>query len=98
MLRDIAQSFDATKNATMSIVESDVKFYLSFQGKTTLINDYATLYRSRIDTIKAHGGEPGYHLAQQAQILDRELKAKGMDDAAYAALKTGNKIACSYIT
>ena len=55
ILRDIAQSFDATKNATMSIVESDVKFYLRFQGKTASIDEYATLYRSRIDTIRAHG-------------------------------------------
>ena len=44
MLRDIAQSFDTTKNATMSIVKSDIKFYLGFQGKTASIDDYATLY------------------------------------------------------
>ena len=92
MLRDIAQSFDATKNETMAIVESDVKLYLGFQGKTASIDDCATLYRLRIDTIKAHGGEPGYHPAQQARILDRELKAKGMDDAADAALKPDDKI------
>ena len=74
MLRDIAQSFNATKNTTMSIIESDVKFYLGFQGKTASIDEYATLYGSRIDTIKAHGGEPGYHPAQQSRILDCELK------------------------
>ena len=51
MLRDIAQSFDATKNETMAIVESDVKFYLGFQGKTASIDEYATLFRSRLDTI-----------------------------------------------
>ena len=75
----------------MSIVESDVKFYLGFQGKTASIDEYATLYRSRIDTIRAHGGEPGYHPAQQSRILDRELKARGMDDMAYAALKSDDK-------
>ena len=93
MLRDIAQSFDATKNATMSIVESDVKFYLGFQGKTASIDEYATLYCSRIDTIRAHGGEKGYHPAQQSRILERELKARGMDDVAYAALKSDDKTA-----
>ena len=93
MLRDIAQSFDATKNETMAIVESDVKFYLGFQGKTASIDDYATLYQSRVDMIKVHGGEPGYHSAQQAQILHRDIKAKGMDDAAYTALKPDDRIA-----
>ena len=34
LLRDIAQSFNVTKNESMAIVESDVKLYLGFQGKT----------------------------------------------------------------
>ena len=63
MLRDIAQSFEASKNETMAIVESDVKFYLGFQGKSASIDDYATLFCSRLDTIKARGGEPGLSVA-----------------------------------
>ena len=86
-LRDVAQSFDATKNETMAIVESDVKFYLGFQGKTATIDEYATLFRSRIDTIRAHGGEPGHHLAQERRILEREMQARGLDDDGYANLK-----------
>ena len=93
MLRDIAQSFDATKDATMSIVESDVRLYLGFQGKKASIDEYATLYRSRIDTIKAHGGEPGYHPAQQSRVLSRELKTRGMTDTEYAAMKGESKVA-----
>ena len=76
----------------MAIVKSDVKFYLGFQGKSASIDDYATLFCSRIDTIKAHGGEPGYHPAQQLRILEREIKAKGWDDTVYAALKPEEKL------
>ena len=93
MLRDIAQSFDATKNETMAIVDSNAKFYLGFQGKTASIDEYATLFRSRLDTIKAHGGEPGYHPAQQQRILEREIKARGWNEAGYANLATEDKIA-----
>ena len=46
LLRDIAQSFDVTKNETMAIVKSDVKFYLGFQGKSASIDEYAILLRS----------------------------------------------------
>ena len=80
LLRGVVQSFDATKNETMAIVESDVKLYLGFQGKTASIDGYATLYRSRIDTIKVHEGEPGHHPAQDKRILEREMKARGLDD------------------
>ena len=73
LLRDVAQSFDATKNETMAIVESDVKLYLGFQGKTATIDKYDTLFLSRIDTIRAHGGEPGHHLAQEKRIVERKI-------------------------
>ena len=92
LLRDIAQSFDAAKHETMAIIESDVKFYLGFQGKTASIDECATLFRSRLDTIKAHGGKSGYHPAQQLRILEREIKARGWDDAGYANLGSEEKI------
>ena len=72
ILRDVAQSFDATKNETMAIVESDMKLMLGFQGKSASIDEFATLFRSRVDTIKAHGGRPGHHPAQAKRIFDRE--------------------------
>ena len=44
LLRNVAQSFDAIKNEIMAIVESDVKLYMGFQGKTATINEYAALF------------------------------------------------------
>ena len=73
ILCDDAQSFDATKNEIMVIEESDIKIYLVFQGKLASINVFATLFRSRVDTIKVHGGEPGHHPAQEKRILEREM-------------------------
>ena len=44
ILRDVAQSFDATKNETMVIVESDMKLMMGFQGKTASVDEFATLF------------------------------------------------------
>ena len=88
LLCDAAQSFDATKNETMAIVDSDVNFYLGFQGKTATIEEFTTPFRSRIDMIRAHGGEPGHHPAQEKRILEREMQERVLDDTGYANLKT----------
>ena len=48
----------------MAIVESDMKLMMGFQGKTATVDEFATLFRSRVDTIAAHGGRPGHHPAQ----------------------------------
>ena len=45
ILRGVAQSFDATKNETIAIVESDMKLMMGFQGKTATVNEFATLFR-----------------------------------------------------
>ena len=77
ILRDVAQSFDATKNETMAIVESDLKLYLGIQGKSASIDVFATLFCLRVDTIRVHRGEPGHHPAQAKQILKREKEKEG---------------------
>ena len=85
ILCDVAHNFNAAKNRTMAIVKSDMKIMIGFQGKTASIDHFATLFRSRVDTIKAHGGRPGHHPAQAKSIFHRKKEEEGWIDAAYNA-------------
>lgn len=40
ILRDVTHKHDATNNSAMAIVKSDMELYLSFQGKTDLIDGH----------------------------------------------------------
>ena len=51
ILRDVAQSFDATINETMAIVKSNMKLMMGMQGKTASVDEFSTLFRSRVDTM-----------------------------------------------
>ena len=64
---------------------------MRFQGKSASIDEFATLFRSRIDTIRAHGGKPGHHPAQAKRILEREMKKMGLGNAAYDNLNTKDR-------
>ena len=64
MLRDMAHNHDLTKDETMAIVESDMKLMMHFQGETATVDEFLFLFRSRIETIIAHGGNPGHHPGQ----------------------------------
>ena len=85
ILHNVVRSFDATKNETISIMESDMKFMIGFQGKTASIDELATFFRSRVDTIKAHEGRPRQHPAQAKRIFDRQKEKEGWSDTAYNA-------------
>ena len=61
----------------MAIVESDMKLMLGFQGKSASIEEFATLFRSRVDTLKAHGGRPDHHLSQAKRIIHLEKEKEG---------------------
>ena len=44
MLRDMAHNHDSTKDETMAIVESDMKLFIGFQGKTESVDEFLCLF------------------------------------------------------
>ena len=40
IIQDLTHNNNATKNATIAIVETDMDLYLSYQGKTESINEH----------------------------------------------------------
>ena len=93
MLRDMAHNYDSTKDETMSIIESDMKLMMGFQGKTATVDELLCLFRSRVKTIIAHGGNLGHHLGQVLRVLKREKEKEGLDETAYLNLGTAKIIA-----
>ena len=61
MIRDIAHNYDDTKLGIMSIAESNMELYLSFQGSNEPRDDYMAVFKAMIDTINAREGLIGKH-------------------------------------
>ena len=47
--------------STMLYVEALLKFSMLFQSAKQTNTSYYELFKSRQDTLKSHGGQPGYH-------------------------------------
>ena len=56
MLRDITHKHDTSVQSTLSYVKTFLEWTLTFQGKYEPNTDYYTLFLSRIETIRSHGG------------------------------------------
>ena len=65
IIRDLTHKHNATKNATVVIVDSDTTLYLGCQGKTEPIDEHYGLFKSKVDTTNAHGGAACHHHAQK---------------------------------
>ena len=56
ILRDITHKHDSLVQSTLLYVKTFLEWTLTFQGKNESNTDYYTLFLSRIETIRSHGG------------------------------------------
>ena len=61
VLRDIKHEQDKKIKSTMSYVEAFLIFSTTFQSEKQKNTSYYELFKYRRDTVKYHGGQPGYH-------------------------------------
>ena len=78
MLRDITHKHDSSVQSTLSYVKTFFEWTLTFQCKHESNTDYYTLLLSRIETIRLHGGEPGFHNGVYQKHLSKLLEKQNM--------------------
>ena len=75
MLRDITHKYDSLVQSTLSYVKTFLEWTLTFQGKNESNTDYYTLFLSRIETIRSHGG--GGTKVPQQRLPETLIKTVG---------------------
>ena len=76
MLRDITHKQDESVQSTLAYVKMFLEWTLTYQGNGQSNTDYYTLFLSRIDTIRPHGREPGFHKGVVQKYLTKILEKK----------------------
>ena len=65
-----------------------MEWTLTFQGKHESNTDYYTLFLSRIETIRSHGGEPGFHNGVYQKHLSKLLDKQNISTSELIAMQT----------
>ena len=63
----------------MGFVESNAALYTTIMKSGNILDEYYCVFKAQINTIKANGGDPGYHLALAQEHLEAQLVSKGFD-------------------
>ena len=61
VIRDITHKQDEKMQIMMLYVEAFLEFSATFQSAKQTNTSYYDLFKSRQDTVKSHGSQPGYH-------------------------------------
>ena len=88
MLRDITHKHDSLVQSTLSYVKTFLEWTPTFQGKHESNTDYYTLFLSRIETIRSHGGEPGFHNGVYQKHLSKLLEKQNMTASEFIAMES----------
>ena len=78
MVRNVAMDQTVTKQTVMSYMESSYELFTFHQDKHTTLDNYSIMFRSIVDSIKAHGGRPWHH-PKLAKELAEEIGVKMLD-------------------
>ena len=63
----------------MGLVENNVALYTTIMKRSDTLDGYYQVSKAHVDTIKAHGGNPGYHWALAQEHLDVYMLNKGFN-------------------
>ena len=63
----------------MGSVESDAALFTTTMDSKDTLDEYYRVFKAQIDTIEAHGGNPGYHGAVYREHYDALMLSKGYD-------------------
>ena len=77
MIRDITHNKKERKESVMAIVESDLELYTIAHDPGESLDEYYKAFLAQVDTIDAHGGNAGYHLAIYSAHKEAKLQKMG---------------------
>ena len=61
IIRDVMHNKKERAHNTMGLVENDVAMFTMPMESNDTLDDYYGVFKAQVDTIKAHGNNPGYH-------------------------------------
>ena len=59
IIGDVTHNKKERKESVMTIVESDVELFMIYQSPGESLDDYYKLFKAKVDTIDANGGNAG---------------------------------------
>ena len=80
VIQDINNKQDENIQSTMTYAEEFLEFAATYQDLKQSNIDYWALFKSRRDTVTAHGGQPGYNLKMYDKHWKRLMATKGIID------------------
>ena len=88
ILRDITHKHKESVQSAIAYVKTLLKWTLTYQSKDQSNTKYYTLFLSRIDIIRSHGGKPGFHREAFWKDLTKLLEKKGKTRVEFSAMGT----------
>ena len=69
IIRAVMHNKEERAQSKMGLVESDAALYTTIMKGNQTLEEYLWLFEAQIDTILAHGGNPGYQLGLTEEHL-----------------------------
>ena len=79
IIRDVMHNKKEPAQSTMGLVESNTALFTTTMDTKDTLDEYYRVFKAQIDTIEAHGGNPGYHGAVYHEHCDALVLSKGCD-------------------
>ena len=79
IIRDVMHNKKEQAQSTMGLVKSDAALFTTTMDTKDTLDEYYQVFKAQIDTIEAHGGNPGYHGAVYREHYDALVLSKGYD-------------------
>ena len=73
IIRDVMHNKKERAQSTIGLMESDVTLYTTILKGNNTLDEYYRMFKAQIDTIEAHGGNPGYCSALAQEHLEVQL-------------------------
>ena len=73
IIRDVMHNKKERAQSTIGLMESNVTLYTTILKGNNTLDEYYRMFKAQIDTIEAHGGNPGYCSALAQEHLEVQL-------------------------
>ena len=79
IIRDVMHNKKERAQSTMGLAESSAALYTTIMKGNQTLDEYYRVFKAQIDTISAHGGNPGYHSGLVEGHPEAQLISNGYD-------------------
>ena len=77
IIRDVMHNKKERAQSTMGLVESNMVLYTTTMNGADTLDKYYRIFKAQVDTIEAHGGNPGHHGAVYCKHYKAIMVSKG---------------------